>query len=187
MSEWQEKLSEEEQKSIYNECVRQSNVIFSYCPNADIVINTKRELVVLFTVKKEREKALRLINELPNSVSDVSSMISARFFIGNKDWKSAIETCHKNIYELLCEMQRQSKLLASAYMRNGEYEKAENVCLTLLDLIKAIFQNELYTPPLHVEQVLYRFLAICALKKNNEAQAVQYLEDIRSSRRYLSA
>ena len=54
MSEWQEKLSEEEQKSIYNECVRQSNVIFSYCPNANIVINTKRELVGLFTVKKER-------------------------------------------------------------------------------------------------------------------------------------
>ena len=178
-TEWQEKLSKEELNTIYNECIRQSNVIFAHCPNTEIVINTKRELVeLLTTMKDEKDRALNLINELPNSVTDVSSMILARFFIGNKDWASAIEVCHKNIYELLREMQHQAKLLASAYMRNGEYEKAENICLTMLDLIKAIFKNETYTPPLHLEQALYRFLAICALRKSDENKAIQYLEEM---------
>ena len=175
-TDWQEKLSNEEQRSIYNECIRQSNVIFSYCPNPDIVINTKRELIGLLETKKEHEKALELIKELPNNVTDVSSMILARFFIGNKDWSSAIETCHNNIYELLREMQHQAKLLASAYMRSGQYDKAETTCLTMLDLINAVFKDESYTPPFHIEQPLYRFLAICALKNNNETQAVRYLE-----------
>ena len=73
---------------------------------------------------------MNLINELPNSVSDVSSMLLAGFFISNQDWASAIEVCHKNIYELLCEMQHQANLLARAYMRNGDYEKAEIICYT---------------------------------------------------------
>ena len=177
-TEWQEKLSKEEQESIYNECIRQSNVIFSYCPNTDIVINTKRELVGLMVVKKEHEKAMKLISELPNNVTDVSSMILARFFIGNKNWSGAIETCHKNMYELLREMQHQSKLLASAYMRSGQYDKAEKTCRTMLDLIHAVFKDEAYTPPFHLEQQLYRFLAICALKKDDEMQAIRYLEEM---------
>jgi transcriptional regulator with XRE-family HTH domain len=177
-TEWQEKLSKEEQESIYNECIRQSNVIFSYCPNTDIVINTKRELVGLMVVKKEHEKAIKLISELPNNVTDVSSMILARFFIGNKNWSGAVETCHKNMYELLREMQHQSKLLASAYMRSGQYDKAEKTCRTMLDLIHAVFKDEAYTPPFHLEQQLYRFLAICALKKDDEMQAIRYLEEM---------
>lgn len=177
-SEWQEKLSKEELKAIYNECMRQSNVIFAHCPNTEIVINTKRELAQLLTMKDEKDRALNLINELPNSVTDVSSMLLAGFFIRNQDWASAIEVCHKNIYELLREMQHQANLLARAYMRNGDYEKAEIICLTMLDLIKAIFKNETYTPPLHLEQVLYRFLAICALRKSDENKAIQYLEEM---------
>lgn len=177
-TDWQDKLSKDEQELIYNECIRQSNVIFSYCPNPDIVINTKRELVELMLSKKEHEKAMKLINELPNNVTDVSSMILAGFFIGNKNWSEAIETCHKNMYELFREMQHQSKLLASAYLRSGQYDKAENTCRTMLDLIHAVFKDEVYTPPFHLEQPLYRFLAICALKKGNEVQAIRYLEEM---------
>ena len=171
-------LSEEEQTAIYNECLRQSNVIFSHCPNTDIVINTKRELIGLLNVKKEKDKALNLINELPNSITDISSMILSGFFIGNKDWENAIKVCHNNICELLREMQHQTNLLAIAYMRSGDYDKAEIVCLTLLDIIKAIYKDETYTPPLHLEQALYRFLAICALRKSDENKAIQYLEEM---------
>ena len=177
-SEWQEKLSQKEQESIYNECIRQSNVIFSYCPNTDIIINTKRELIGLMLVKKEHEKALKLINELPNSVGDVSGMILARFFMRNKNWSEAIVSCHKNMYELFYEMQHQANLLASAYMGSGQYDKAEKICQTMLDLIYVVFKDETYTPPFHLEQSLYRILAVCALKRDNEIQAIQYLEEM---------
>ena len=177
-TDWQDRLSKEEQRAIYNECIRQSNVILSHCPNADMVINTKRELIGLLETKKEHEKAMELIKELPNSVTDVSSMILARFFIGRKNWSSAIETCHGNIYELLRELQHQVNLLTIAYLRSGRYEKAETTCLTMLDLIHAVFKEETYTPPCHLEQSLYRFLAICALKQGNEEQAVRWLEEM---------
>ena len=177
-TEWQEKLSKEEQEAIYNECIRQSNVIFSYCPNTDIVINTKRELIGLMVTKKEHEKAMKLIDKLPNSITDVSSMVLAGFFVRNKNWSDAIKTCHKNMYELLDEMQHQSKLLAIAYMRSNQYDKAEKTCRTMLDLIHAVFKNETYTPPFHLEQSLYGILSVCALKKNNETQAICYLEEM---------
>ena len=177
-TEWQEKLSKEEREAIYNECIRQSNVIFSYCPNTDIVINTKRELIGLMVTKKEHEKAMKLIDELPNSITDVSSMVLAGFFVHNKNWSDAIETCHKNIYELIHEMKHQSTLLASAYMRSGQYDKAEKICRTILDLIHAVFRDEVYTPPFHLAQSLYSILAVCALKKNNETQAINYLEEM---------
>ena len=75
-------------------------------------------------------------------------------------------------------MQHQSKLLASAYLRSGQYDKAENTCRTMLDLIHAVFKDEVYTPPFHIEQPLYRFLAICALKKGDEVQAINCLEEM---------
>ena len=176
VSSWRTKLSEEEQEKIYRECIRQSEVIFAHCRNIGTVINTKRELIGLLTVKGEREKALQLLRELPNSVTDVSDMMMARYSIGTKNWSEAVELGHKNIYELLRELQHQSKLLASAYMRSGQYDRAETVCLTLLDMMKAIYREETYTPPLHIEQPLYRFLAICALRREDEDGAVEYLE-----------
>lgn len=177
-SEWQEKLPLKEQESIYNECIRQSNVIFSYCPNTDIVINTKRDLVRLMISKEEHEKAFEMINELPNSVSDVSGMVLSRFFLRNKNWSDAIVTCHKNIYELFNEILHQSILLARAYMRSEQYNKAEKICHTMLDVIHAVFEDETYTPPFHLAQSLYRFLSVCSLKKNNDLQAIRYLEEM---------
>lgn len=173
-----EKLSEEEQRSIYNECIRQSDVIISYCPNTDIVINTKRELIELLSTKGEQGKALALIKELPNSISDVSGMVMSRYFFNHGETSDVIETCHKNIYDLLSEMDQQSMLLAIAYMRSGEYEKAEKILLTLYDLIKAFFKEDTYIPPLHLGQSLYRNLAVCALRKNDEDRAIRYLEEM---------
>ena len=48
----------------------------------------------------------------------------------------------------------------------------------LLALIKSVFKDETYTPPLHIEQALYRFLAICSLRKNDDVKAIKYLEEM---------
>ncbi|MBQ9745268.1 MAG: helix-turn-helix transcriptional regulator [Clostridia bacterium] len=178
-TEWREKLSKEEKKCVYDECIRQSNVILQYCPRTDIVINTKRELTALLTIGGERGKVRALIDELPSSIADISSIVLAKFLLGCKDWDGAIKTCHNNIYELINEMRVQAKFLASAYMRSGQYEKAEIVCLTMLDVIKAIFKDETYTPPFHIALTFYRFLAICSLRRrNDEEEAVGYLEQM---------
>lgn len=177
-TEWQETLSKEEQKTIYNECIRQSNVIFSYCTQTHIIINTKKELIELLIAKGEQEKALKLINELPKSITNISDIALSHFLIQNNEWDNTIKTCQKNIYELLGELSNQGHLLVRSYMKNGDYVKAESVCLSLLDLIKTIFRNQTYTPPFHLEQSLYRFLAICEIKKNNETRAVSYLESM---------
>ena len=172
-------LSKEAKKKIYDECIRQSNIILQYCPQTDIVIKTKRVLADLFKIFGEKKKARELIDELPSSVEDISSIVLAKFLVGCKDWEGAINTCHNNIYELINEMRAQAKFLASAYMRSGQYEKAEIVCLTVLDIIKMIFRDETYTPPFHIDQTFYRFLAICALRRrNDEEEAVDYLEQM---------
>ena len=173
-----ENLSKAERKVIYDECMRQSQVIFSYCPDTDLVINTRRELIGLLEMEGETEKARALIEQLPNSVTDVSGMMMARFLVGNKDWSESLKVGHRNIYELLREVQHQSKLLARAYMRSEQYEKAEDICLRIRDMTKAIYKEETYTPPLHLEQSMYRYLAICSLKKHDEEKAISYLEEM---------
>lgn len=171
-------LSKAERKAIYDECIRQSDVIFSYCPDTDLVINTRREMIGMLETEGQTEKARSLIDQLPNSVSDISGMMMARFLAGGKDGEEAIHVGHRNIYELLREMQQQANLLARAYMRGGQYEKAEDVCLRMREMIKAIYKEETYTPPLHLEQSMYRYLAICSLKKHDEETAIFYLEEM---------
>lgn len=177
-SDLREKLSKVDRKAIYDECMRQSQVIFSYCPDTHLVINTRRELIGLLEMEGETEKARALIEQLPNCVTDVSGMMMARFLAGNKDGSESLKVGHRNIYELLREMQQQANLLARAYMRGGQYEKAEDVCLRMREMIKAIYKEETYTPPLHLEQSMYRYLAICSLKKHDEETALSYLEEM---------
>ena len=177
-SDLREKLSKVDRKAIYDECMRQSQVIFSYCPDTHLVINTRRELIGLLEMEGETEKARALIEQLPNSVTDVSDMMMARFLAGNKDGSESLKVGHRNIYELLREIQQQANLLARAYMRGGQYEKAEDVCLRMREMIKAIYKEETYTPPLHLEQSMYRYLAICSLKKHDEETALSYLEEM---------
>ena len=177
-SDLREKLSKVDRKAIYDECMRQSQVIFSYCPDTHLVINTRRELIGLLEMEGEMEKARALIEQLPNSVADISGMMMARFLVGNKDGSESLKAGHRNIYDLLREMQQQSKLLARAYMRCEQYDKAGDVCLRMRDMIKAIYKEETYTPPLHLEQSMYRYLAICSLKKHDEETAIFYLEEM---------
>ena len=171
------KLSDEEKRRIYNECIRQSDVIISYCPNADVVINTKKELIALLEWKGEPEKALALIKELPDSIDDVSGIVLSRYHVGN-DHSACIETCHKNIYSLIYEMNCQLWFLATSYMKKGDYEKAEKVLVTSYDMMNALYKCDTYTPPLHTQQCLFRNLAVCALRKNEEDRALHYLEEM---------
>lgn len=177
-TEWREQLSEEERKAVYDQCTRHSRIIFSYCQDTSIVINTRRELIFLYSCMGEDQKAAELIGELPNSIRDTSGINMARFLYDQHDWENTIPACQKNIYDMLAEFAHQSKLLASAYMRAGEYEKARTTCETMLDMIQAIFKTETYTPPLHTHLIFYRLLAICALRKGDEDKAVAYLEQM---------
>lgn len=177
-TEWREQLSEEERKTVYDQCMRHGKIIFSYCQDTAIVINTRRELIYLYSCMGEKQKALELIHELPNSIRDTSGINMARYLYGQHNWNEAIPACQKNLYNMLAEFAHQSELLASAYMRKGDYTKAQRVCESMLDVIRAIYKDETYTPPVHYHQMFYRLLAICALRDGDTDKAVGYLEDM---------
>lgn len=177
-TEWREQLTEEERKEVYDTCMRHSRVILSYCQDTTILMNTRRELIYLYSRMGEKQKAAELISELPNSILDTSGIIMARFLYGQHNWKETIPACQKNLYDMLGEFSHQSELLASAYMRTGDYPKAQRVCESMLDVIRAIYRDETYTPPIHYHQIFYRLLAICALRSGDTDKAVAYLEDM---------
>ena len=102
----------------------------------------------------------------------------ARFLYGQRDWDGAIPACQSNLYDMLGEIAHQSEILASAYMRTGDHTKAQRVCESMLDMIRAIYRDETYTPPIHYHQIFYRLLAICALRDGDTEKAVSYLENM---------
>ena len=177
-TEWRETLTEEERTAIYDACMRHSRIIFSYCQDTGILTNTRRELIFLYSCMGEPQKAREMIGELPNSIRDTSGINMARFLYGQRDWDGAIPACQKNLYNMLAEFAHQAELLASAYMKTGDYAKAQGVCETVLDMMQAIYKDETYTPPLHFHQIFYRLLAICALRSGDEDRAVAYLESM---------
>jgi len=170
------KLNNDKKQEIFNECVREGELIISYCRQPGLVINTHRELIFLYSVFGKYDKAHEHIPELPTDIEDIRGFNETSISIQEGNFIKTIELCNENIYNLLFSLHFQIMYLGNAYMKANDDASARKTYETLISIFNTVYDNEGYMPLFHCEQSVYAKLASISIRTGNTNEAMLYLE-----------
>lgn len=171
-----EKLDNDKKQEIFNECVREAELIISYCRQPNLVINTHRQLIFLYSVFGKYDKAHEHITELPTDIEDIRGLNETGISIHEGNFVKTIELCNENIYTLLDSLQSQIIYLGNAYMKANDAVSARKTFETLISIFNTVSDTEGYMPPFHLGQSVFAKLASISIRNGNTDEAMLYLE-----------
>ena len=173
------KLTAKGKRDIVNECERNAYAIMHYCRDESTVQEARTWLVRLYVARGDYDRARELADQFPADASYTAGAIHAWIDRQQDNSEAEIAQRSANVSQYLTMLANEIVPLGNALGRVDREGDAVVVYQTLLDVIGAIYKDEEFTPPLHMEpEILYYHLARMAVKANDPDKAIHYLEKL---------
>lgn len=173
------KLTAKEKREIVNECERNAHAIMQYSHDEALIQEARTWLVRLYVARGDYEHARELADCFPVDASYTSGAIHAWIDRQQNNTEAEIVQRSANVSQYLIMLANEIVPLGNALGRADRDEDAVAVYQSLLDIISAIYKEEEFTPPLHMEpEILYYHLARMAVKADDFDKAIHYLEKL---------
>ena len=173
------KLTAKEKREIVNECERNAHAIMQYSHDEALIQEARTWLVRLYVARGDYEHARELADCFPVDASYTSGAIHAWIDRQQNNTEAEIVQRSANVSQYLTMLANEIVPLGNALGRADRDEDAVAVYQSLLDIIGAIYKEEEFTPPLHMEpEILYYHLARMAVKTDDFDKAIHYLEKL---------
>ena len=162
-------------KKFYTDCVRYANLIFNYSSNITAILSAHKWLIRLYCHYEDFEKAKEHAQKFPKLIQ-MQNIEYAWIARAEKDTDEEIKRRCYTFASLLRNIEFELTPLAAAYKRTGMYKEAMSVYRTILNIVKAVYGNREYTPPLHCLAWVHVGLAHTSLLLGDIEGAIDYLE-----------
>lgn len=166
---------QEKAEAIYNECIREANVIIRYCRDEERVRYARQQLIYIYCDLKQFDKAEEQIKHFPREY-DAQGSKRANILMEKGDIDEEIPQRCGNICDILRLFSDEIIRLGNAYSGKGAYEDAYRTYRTVLDLIEVVYGGEEYTPPLHSINYAYAKIANCCFRLGRAEEGYDWLE-----------
>lgn len=163
-------------KIAYNDCLKYFNMIIKYSNDANIILRAHDTMLHLHCRYKEFDKAREHAKAFPVSFLQNKLYQDATISTFERNYDKDIETRTQILSGLLRVVEFGVMPLIEDYKRKGQFEDAISVGETILNIVKAIYGEEKYTPPFHCAYFLYFQLAHSSILLGNTDKAFEYLE-----------
>lgn len=173
------KLTAKEKRDIVNECESNAYAIMHYSRDESMIQEARTWLVRLYVARGDYDRARELADQFPMDASYTGGAIHAWIDRQQENNEAEIAQRSANVSQYLTMLANEIVPLGNALGRANRDEEAVTVYQTLLDLIRAIYKDEEFTPPLHMEpEILYYHMARMAVKAEDPDRAIHYLEKL---------
>lgn len=173
------KLTAKEKREIVSECERNAHAIMQYSHDETLIQEARTWLVRLYVARGDYEQARELADCFPMDASYTGGAIHAWIDRQQNNNEAEIAQRSANVSQYLTMLANEIVPLGNALGRAERDEDAVAVYQVLLDIISAIYKEEEFTPPLHMEpEILYYHLARMAVKADDFDKAIHYLEKL---------
>lgn len=173
------KLTAKEKRDIVHECERNAHAVMYYSKNESMIQEARTWLVRLYAARGDYDRARELADQFPMDASYTAGAIHAWIDRQQANNEAEIAQRSANVSQYLTMLANEIIPLGNALGRADREEEATVVYQTLLDLIRTIYKDEEFTPPLHMEpEILYYHLARMAVKADDFDKAIHYLEKL---------
>lgn len=173
------KLTAKEKRDIVNECERNAHAIMQYSHDEALIQEARTWLVRMYVARGDYDRARGLADCFPTDASYTSGAIHAWIDRQQNSNEAEIAQRSANVSQYLTMLANEIIPLGNALGRAERDEEAVAVYTALLDIIGAIYRDEEFTPPLHMEpEILYYHLARMAVKADDFDKAIHYLEKL---------
>ncbi len=173
------KLTAKEKREIVAECERNAYAIMQYSHDEALIQEARTWLVRLYVARGDYDHARELADRFPMDASYTGGAIHAWIDRQQNNNEAEVAQRSANISQYLTMLANEIVPLGNALGRLDRDEEAVAVYQTLLDIIGAIYKDEEFTPPLHMEpEILYYHLARMAVKVDDFDKAIHYLEKL---------
>lgn len=173
------KFTAKEKRDIVNECERNAYAIIQHCRDEATVQEARTWLIRLYVARGDYEHAREQADRFPHDASYTSGAMHAWIDRQQNNNEAEIAQRSANISQYLTMLANEIVPLGNALGRVERDADAVAVYQTLLDIIGAIYKDEEFTPPLHMEpEILYYHLARMAVKADDHDKAIHYLEKL---------
>jgi Predicted transcriptional regulators len=161
---------------IFSECVREAELIINYSKDTTQIMSAHKWLVRVYCDLGLFDKAREHAKSFPNGYGFTAGEQLANIYGAEKKTDDVIAQCCKNINLYLISLKYTLCQLGSAYFIKGKYEDALFAYQAVSKMIPAIYGDEIYVPPLHVNSYINAFAASCCIKLNRIDEAMDILE-----------
>ena len=172
-------LSPDDYRALLEECIKWGDRIVRLEAGTDGFFYSVRCWQISAYVRLgEKEKAFKIAETLPKSLSDIVYGQQAEIARLTEDRESEIKSRALMVFLLLEELENQAVLMAYAYRDSGQYADAGECLAFSRRLETAVYGGEAWSPPF-VLPVDYRFTpqAACLLQERREDEAITLLEE----------
>ena len=165
-------------KEILPECIRMANIIIAYSKQANDVLRAHMIMVILYTAYGNKEKAREHAEKFPWRVDMSAHVMSAYIAHHEKNYADEALHCQRDIMyhfeAMLCDIAQ----LGEAYRYLKKYGDALKMFNSAFALIKIIFADENFMPPIHRRERgdIHALIARTYLEMGDSAQALEWLE-----------
>lgn len=163
-------------KIAYNDCLKYSNMIIKYSSDVNVILNAHDTMLHLHCRYKEFDKAREHAEAFPVRFIQNKLCQDATISTFERNYDKDIETRTQILSGLLRVVEFGVMPLIEDYKRKGQFEDAISVGETILNIVKAIYGEEKYTPPFHCAYFLYFQLVHSSILLGNIDKAFEYLE-----------
>ncbi len=162
-------------REIYEDCIRMSKIVLSYCRNTNDLLRTHAIMTMLHAAYGDFDNAQTHTDHFPERAD--MTVHQAKAFVAHIRGDFAEESTHwqtdafYHAEALLDNFTRNG----CAYREQGRYEEARTAFLAVFDLLKLLFGDN--PPPLHVRESgdVHVLLAQTYMEMGDMDEAVQWL------------
>ncbi len=165
-------------KEIYEECIRQANIVISYSANAADELRAHMIMVLLHSAYGNFSQAKAHAEKFPFRADMNIHVMYAYYAHWKQDYKTEAASCQYGVFYYLEAMLNILVRLAQTYSTLEKYEDTAKTLEYALKLIDITVGDEDVIPPLHYREHgnIYILLAEAYLKCGDESSALTCLE-----------
>ena len=165
-------------QEIYQECIRQANLITSYSKNITDVLRANMIMVLLHSAYRKSEKAWEHANKFPWRCDMTYHVMSAYIAHAEKDYPNEALYCQRDIMYHLEAMFDSITQLGDSYRYMQKYDYALKMFNSIFYMIELVFGGENIMPPLHCRERgdIHALIAKTYIEMGDIEKALSWLE-----------
>ena len=169
---------ETHREEIFPECIRMANIIIAYSKHATDALRAHMIMVTLCTAYGNKEKAREHAEKFPWRADMTAHVMSAYVAHFEKDYAKEALHCQRDIMYHLEAMLCDIAQLGEAYRYMKQYDDALKMFHSVFALIKIIFADEKFMPPIHRRERgdVHVLIARTYLEMDDKSKALDWLE-----------
>lgn len=139
-------------KKIYEESIRQANIVISHCKQTTDVLRTHMIMVLMHSIHGNISQAWEHANQFPWRADMTIHEMSAYIVHAESNYTDESLYCQRDFMYHLEAMLDNNTQNGCAYFMLGNYSDALTAFTSVFNMIELIFKNEKYLPPLHIRE-----------------------------------